>query len=249
MIWTTQYLEDLAVEAETQIAEECKCILDRISLEILRGKAEYQLPSYVTDIIKITWKGVRLDPIPQIEYDNWIYTEDSILEGAFTADAFTDAYYIDSISVSGTPQGRPERYFYNSFGENVIRFHPAPNEALPILSGDIWNVGIGDGVIIEFYRTPLSPDFQLPEYFRRRTIKAYVLMKAFAREGDGQNLKAAKYFAARYVQLLARAKKIIGHVNQASLNTRSDATNQRHVVARPKLPWNWQTITVDDYDI
>lgn len=248
MIWTPEYLAQLELEAELQIAEELKCIYDRVSLNITSGEAVYQLPEYVSDIIKITWLGIRLDPIPQIEYPDWAWNLETSIEGAFEAEAFTDAYNIGQ-TVASTPQGKPERYFFSTFGENKILFHPTPNENLVALTGDLWNTNLDKGVIIEFYRTPLSPNFELPKYIRRRTIKAYVLWKAFTREGDGQNLKAAKYWANKYIIQLARAKQIIDRINSVQIRSRSDATQYTSGrIARPKLPWNWQTVKVSDWD-
>lgn len=246
MIWTSEYLSALAIEAEIRIAEEIPCIYDRLSISIIAGIAGYQLPEYVANIIKITYQGIRLDPISQYEYPDWIHTLDDSVEGAFEETAFTDAFLIDGI-LAGRPQGKPERYFYSTFGENKIEFNPTPNENLAVLAGDIWNQGIADGVVVEFYRVPDGINWKLPHYIRRRTIKSYVMWKAFAKEGDGQNLKAAKYWEVKYLQLLQRAKLIIGRIHQAETRSRSDAVQyQKGIIARPKLPWNWNTVTVED---
>lgn len=247
MIWTSEYLNQLAIEAEIQIAEELKCIYDRLSLHIAKGLAEYQIPEYVSNIIKITWRGVRLDPTPQIEYPDWMWTLETDTEGAFEFEAFTDAYHIGDV-IGSTPQGKPERYFYSTFGENKLVFHPTPNEHIAKLSGDLWNSNLQDGVVIEFYRTPNGEEFILPKYIRRRTIKAYVLWKAFAQESDGQNLKASQYWLNKYGILLNRAKSIIQRLNQAQIRSRSDAQLHQHQARKPLLPWNWQTVKVPDYE-
>jgi len=248
MIWTSQYLNELALEAEIQIAEEIPCIYDRYSFLVEQGISEYQLPEYVVNIIKITYKRVRLDPVSQYEYPDWIFTLDESIEGAFEFSAFTDAFNIGDVLI-GNPQGKPERYFYSTFGENKLVLHPTPNENLAALSGDIWNSNLEDGIVVEFYRVPDGINWKLPHYIRRRSIKSYVMWKAFAKEGDGQNLKASKYWEAKYILLLQRAKLIISRIHQAETKTRSDAVMyQRGIIARPKLPWNWNVVTVDEYE-
>lgn len=246
MLWTSEYLKQLELEAEIQIAEEVQCLIDRLSLTIELGTAEYQLPDYVSNIRKITWKGFELEPLGHIEYPNWIYTLDEVTGGAFNAEAFTDAFFIGDSIHSGTPQGKPTSYFYSAFGENKIVFNPSPNENLAILTGDIWNNNLDQGVVIEFYRTPNGNDWTLPKYIRRRTIKAYVLWKAFAREGDGQNLRASEYWLQKYQILIVRAQRIINQINSAAIYTRSDVVQNR-TIARPKLPPNWDVVTVDEY--
>lgn len=244
MIWTSEYLERLALEAEIAIAEEIPCIIDWYSLDVNKNLDTYQLPDYIRDVRAVYWKGVRLDTATQSELLNWpiAYSE---LQGDGT-------YKL----IKGS-SAKPTKYWYNSFGENVIKFFPIPNESVgsgifdfDAFEETVFNTADALSTIsIEFYRVPDGEKFQIPIYIRKRTIKAYVLMKAFACEGDGQNLKASKYWAARYIELLARARKIIDNVRQAEIRSRSDtyvSGNARP--ARPRLPWNWQTITVDDYD-
>lgn len=247
MIWTSEYLNSLALEAEIQIAEEVPCIIDRLSLDIKSGISEYQLPEYVSDIRKITWEGFKLDATAQIEYPNWVYLIDEASGGAFNADAFTDAYFIDDRVIAGTPQGKPFRYFYSTFGENKVVFNPGPNKDIAILTDELWNTDLDKGVIVEFYRMPDGYDWKLPSYIRQRTIKAYIMSKAFAKEGDGQNLKASQYWAQKYQQLLARARSIIWRIHSAELRTRTDQVSNG-TIARPVLPANWNVITVDDCD-
>lgn len=219
MLWSTQYLSELALEAEIEIAKEVPAIIDRYSLAIEAGISEYELPDYITNITRVFWKGMRLDPVSHLEIGNWIYVWDKSTFGPFAQPPYQDsAFDIDNI-IGATPQGKPYRYFYSKLGENVIKFNPAPNESVAEFD-DLYKVNIPNAVIIEFYRQPDGVTWKLPKYIRRRTIKAYVMWKAYACEGDGQDLSASQYFHGRYLVNLARAKKIIGNINSAIINSR-----------------------------
>ena len=221
MIWTTEYLDRLALEAETEIARETLSIIDRISLQVNLNQAEFLLPEYVFNVKSVYWKGERLTPISaltisQTGYDIMVWSD-----GAFEGSAFSDAYLIGSSSTesslgSGISSGKPVEYFYSKFGENIIRINPSGNEALAKFENGLWHEdNLRQSLVVEFYRFPDGINWKIPEYIRRRTIKAYVLWKAFLKDGDGQNLKAAQYFAQRYALLLGRAKKIIDRINIA----------------------------------
>ena len=91
--------------------------------------------------------------------------------------------------------------------------------------------------IVEFYRTPDYFDFKIPLFIRRRLLKAYVMKMCYAKEGDGQNLKAVKYWTAKYdglkelytqllEELINRPRKLIANGNG------NDITR----IARPTLP-------------
>jgi hypothetical protein len=53
-----------------------------------------------------------------------------------------------------------------------------------------------------------DPTSLLPNYIDRRTRKAYVLWKAFASEGKGQNARASKYYEQLYNFLIEQFIKI-----------------------------------------
>lgn len=257
MLWTNEYLADLALEAEIEIAKKLPCIIDRYSLSVEIGIAEYQLPEYVTNIRRVFWKGTRLDPVSHLEIDDWVFTWEQSTFGAFTEVNYQEtAFDIDDI-IGATPMGKPTRYFYSKLGENVIRLNPTPNENVGVFDA-LYGANIPNAVIVEFYREPDGVNWKLPEYIRRRTIKSYVMWKAFAREGDGQNLSASQYWQGRYAVNLERANKIILHLHSSLIQAREPnhlshggfdeyGYQGPYVPARPVLPPNYG-ITVEDYE-
>ena len=248
MLWTNQYLDQLALEAEIFIAEDTKCIIRRISIPVYRDIVEYQLPDYVNNIRRVFYKGLRLNPIKGSGLE-WI--NESVEDGAFAGHAFSDAYYIDGISSINGSNGRsgskPFEYYYSTFGENVIRFDPGIDQDIIEYSDGLYDTNIANAVIIEFYSVADGVNFKIPDYIRRRTIKSYVLYKAFAKEGDGQNLQASEYWKGRYDLLLNRARSILNGVYSSCIYSRIDQNPRyKNLPARPVLPDNYGIIVEDD---
>ena len=254
MIWTNEYLNRLKQDAEIEISKLIPCVIDRFSIATSINVSEYQLPEYVQDITRVFWKGQRLEAIPSYNLQDWGYSREISIDAAFEESAFTSAYQIGSIELQhsfGTVGGgKPMYYWYSKFGENVIRVLPAVNEELLSYDLGLWGENITNSLIVEFYRVADGVNHKIPEYIRRRTVKAFVLSRAFQKEGVGQNLKAAQYWQNKYALAIKRAELIINHISQALIRSRYDTQfdNQR-VPARPVLPWNWQVVNVeDDYD-
>lgn len=188
----------LSQEGENDFAVEYPCIIKRISLTVTSGVALATLPDDVKSIKRITWKGYKLDPLPQRNF----------------REVFQNA----------TQTGRPFWYVFNNVGQNVIQLFPAPNEDLPLgsnlfdsltglfddqqglfdsftganLGTDLFGANIPNCCIVEYYQIPDFVNATIPNYFRRRLLKSYVLRGCFNIEGQGQNRKASEYYKNRW---------------------------------------------------
>lgn len=159
-------------EGERNFVNNYKCIIERISLNINNGTNEYTIPDYIQSIRRITWKGLKMDPLTHRDYR--------------------------SIFTSSISKGKPLWYIFNNIGANKIRFYPTPNETISSININLWGSEIPNRVIIEFYRVSDGINYQIPRYIRRRMLKSYVLKACFALEGQGQNLKNSQYYAMKY---------------------------------------------------
>lgn len=253
LIWSTDYLNRIALEAETEIAKELNCIIDRYSLAVEQYLSEYPLPSFITNIRRVIWKGFRLDPVSHVNSPYYsipieTYSEDDVFDVTiFQEDTFDSG----AITISnGAAGGRPLSYFYSGFGENIIKFNGPANETIGFYS-NLWSSDIPNAVIVEFYRTPDGLNWKIPHYIRRRTIKNYVLWKAFAKEGPGQNLNASAYFETRYLITLEKARSIINNIYR-TVNTERGPSDRKEISReflkrRGPRPWNYG-IVVGDYE-
>jgi len=180
MIWSDSYLSTLLTEANLDILEKVKCVYTRTALTIVQGTSVYALPTDFRELIRITWKGKPIDSINEFEAERQFYTS----------------------APSGSEYSQGEPKFYCMKGVKYIRLFPTPSEALANV-GDAYGSGISSLCIVSYWGTG-----DIPDYIGRRVKKAYAMMRAFAKEGKGQNLDAVKYFKAKYDFLLAMFIKI-----------------------------------------
>lgn len=175
--WTDAYIEALTKEAERQIAIELAPFFSRETLAVTSGTPTYTLPNYLREIQSIRWKGTEIHPLHQDE-----------------ASRLSFKYLTES--------GEPRFYLRSPEDFQIIRFMPVPNETITAAADDdvLDSTVIEDKVVISFYREPDTSGslLSLPDFIGRRTIKNYVLMRAFAKEGKGQKLEAAAYYEEKH---------------------------------------------------
>ncbi len=176
MIWSDEILDRFYKEAEGHLTDDFPCLIDRIALDIVAGTGEYVIPDYVSNIRRLTWKGRRLDPLPERQM----------------REAFQPA----------VQQGAPYFYIFNNIAFNTIKLFPTPNETVTTTTNNLYGSEIPNRCIVEFYRAPDNLSFSIPTIVDRRIRKAFVLWKAFSIEGKGQDSKAAQYYKQKWDMLL-----------------------------------------------
>lgn len=194
-IWTEEYLNQLVQDANDDIVASVDCIFFRFSLTVIAGQSVYILPSFVRKIQRITWKGIPLHPLTPSEMAA-LSPATAVADGSNKIEA---------------PTGRPYYYTRQPTNYRAVRFLPTPPEDISVDDSEINSYnGISTKVIISCFRSvDASSDVSsLPSYIARRTQKAWVLSRAFLREGKGQNLKASEYFRYKYEFLVSQWKDI-----------------------------------------
>lgn len=180
--FSSEYLAQLRDDGEADVARKVCPIYARYSISVTSGTGTYDLQSQTREIRSITWKGFKVEPL--------VNQEEAIL---------LDQKY------ETTQLGRPQFYLIGFDGLFKIRFIPLPDETIASDDTNLFSrTGISSRVIISYYRLPerSSTVFSIPDYLARRTIKPYVLSKAFSAEGKGQNLKASTYYNRKYEILI-----------------------------------------------
>lgn len=173
-IWSEADINRFSQEAEDTFLTMTNCVIDRISLHVNANQNDYVLPDYVTVIRRITWKGDKVFPLPHRHFRT-----------------------VDFIRSTG----RPDWYVFNNTWQQTIKFYPTPNEEIassPESADKLYSTEINKRVIVEFARASNYTTMRIPEYLRRRLIKAYVMMKCFSMENSGQNIKVSKYFENKW---------------------------------------------------
>lgn len=193
LIWSNSFLDQLKEDAGNQISTDINCIFNRSCFATTSGLSVYTLPQNLRQLLRITWRGLRVDPL------NWDEFVSLTPNTAFATEA-------DSVEVSIS---RPR--FYTTHPTNLydIRFYPTPNETFTGI-GDAFSPDNGPKCILAYYQKvdDSSELTSLPAYIDRRTRKAYVLWKAFMAEGAGQNLRASVYYRNKYYYLISQFRRI-----------------------------------------
>lgn len=177
----------MAQEGEGYFAVTYPCILKSISLATVSGTGVITLPDDVKSIQRVIWKGFKLDPLP---HRNW-----------------------REVFQSATSISKPFWYVFNNIGQNQIQLFPAPNETLSTITTNLYGSEIPNRLIVRYFAAPDFDTYILPLFFRRRLIKSYVLRGCFNIEGQGQSLKASKYFKARWDMLCKLYGELLGDLH------------------------------------
>jgi hypothetical protein len=192
-IWTNEILDQLALDAAQDINKEINCLFHRFFLATTAGTSVYTLPDKVRGIIRITWRGLNVDPI------SWT---DLLSMSPGTV-------FVDNSTKIETSQGTPRWYAMHPTNVHDFRFYPCPSVSM-ITTGDPYSPVVEDRCIISCWRhiDESSPLSSLPDYMERRTKKAYILWKAYGKEGKGQDLRASAFYKKKYKFLIEQFIKI-----------------------------------------
>lgn len=228
MLWTDDYLNQLVSDGTNDIVDKIDCIFQRFFLATKADQSVYTLPDYVKGIHRITWRGIKIEVV------SWPEMELLTLQSAVVSE--TVKYESSS--------GRPQFYALHPTNLRNISFYPRPSETFDIV-GDPYSPTPNEAkCTISVFRLPVegSLTLDLPKYIARRTVKAYTLWKAFAKEGKGQDLTASAYYAKKYQFLISQFTLINSSVfmsKKRQLGGDSDAEFSRRP-AKPSLPANFE---------
>jgi hypothetical protein len=219
-LFSVDTVDRFSQAAEEEFANEFPCIQHRVALSIVSGTSTYELSDNVLSIRRITWKGKKLDPLPHRN--------------------FRESFQ------SATQSGTPFWYVYNNIGLNQIKFFPAPNETISSITTNLYGSEIASRVIVDYFRTPDFSSYTIPAYFRRRLLRAGTVSSCFAIEGEGQNLKASKYFKSRWQFLKQQYSLLLGELhNKPRKLVLGSCGTQGFFPGSPMLPMSRYGISLD----
>ena len=238
MIWSQQYLAQLALDAEQDINKRLPVMFHKFYLTpINAGTSVYTMPSFLRSVLWVTWRGKRLDAL------NW-----------------EEATYVTPATVvlgPGNPEnvepspGRPLYYWIHPTNPYDLRFYPTPGESFDLS-------GTNDNPYAQLVNEPhcciacfrnidstySDPTALLPQYVDRRMRKAFVLWKAFEAEGQGQVAAAAAYYKQKYEYLIELFKEINNGTFISKKYSIEDGllTIDGFRYPRPMLPSNFERV-------
>ena len=229
-IWSEAYLNQLATDAEQQINKDIQCIFEKQYIPITAGISINTLPSVVRSLKRITWRGRKLEPA------SW--------EELIALSPATIGGYIE------TSRSRPQWYAMHPTNPYDIRLYPTPDETFVTPNGlnPYGQLDNETACCISYWRdidpTGTNPLALLPEYIDRRTRKAYILWRAFAQEGKGQNMSASAYYQKKYSFLIQSFRSINAHCFLASRYAlgSGDIEVDNFRYPRPMLPSQFERV-------
>jgi hypothetical protein len=225
LIWQDSYLNRLASDGEQDIVNRVPCLFHRFPLDIISGQSVYTLPVKTSRIRRITWLGIKLDPIT---FDDLCKMNPNFV-------------WASSTNKIDIPLGRPLYYTLHPTNLNDIRFYPCPDTSITYDSTNVYGAGTNTNVIISCFRNIDGTDStaQLPDYIYRRAIKAYVLWKAYNAEGKGQNLKTSEYYRNKYEYYVNHFIKLNSDAFVTKKYSLYNSYRLSTKPARPVLPPNY----------
>lgn len=221
-IWTDTYLQQLINQFEVDIDERVNTTWIRFAIPIQTGVGIYQMPGNIKGITRITYRGFKVDILTQKEL--------SLLSPVYR-----------------TQQTRPRWASRQMDGTFALRLYPVPAENLPVLDSglDVYtDKNLLSECIISAYIYSQETDgvFDLPDYFVFRALKHFVRWKAYAQEGNAQDLDVARYHKGKYdaqvTQIVLANTRIF---NNKSRQLADVAIQRPWKKFRPILPPNFGT--------
>lgn len=203
-IWSDDFLNQLALDAEQEIVKDVDCLYKRFCLAITKGVSVYQLPDYVRSIRSVSWRGRKLDPA------SWEELQLLSPATAIVAEGSGPTYPQTGIETSVS---RPLWYALHPTNVHSIRLYPCPDETFVDTGFDPYAQAVNEAnCIVACWRnvdsTFQDPTALLPKYIDRRTRKAFILWRAFEKDGKGQVAAAAQFYKAKYDYLTQNFRMI-----------------------------------------
>jgi hypothetical protein len=193
-------------------------IIDRSSIALVAGTADYVLPDYVQNIRRVTYLGWEVFPIAHRD-----------LRASY---------------LSGTQQSRPYWYVINntptSSGQFKIKFFPVPSLSVAAISAytDLWGPGVINGLVIEYFRAPdfTGTKLRVPTYFMSILANMYANKRCFAIDGPGMSLKAVKFWNDKYDEMKEFFINLMDDINNKPRNLIANDASQRPYGYTPPPP-------------
>lgn len=220
-LFTSSTISRLSNEGENNFVVSYPCIIKRLALPIQTNVKLYTLPDDVLSIRRVTYRGFKCDPLPHRNFREVFQNADQM--------------------------GKPFWYVFNNIGQNVIQLFPKPYETLTVVQTDLYGAQIPNQCIVEYFQAPDFTTAVLPNYFRRRLLKRYVLRGCFNIEGQGQNLKLSQYFKERWRFLKETYGLLLGELhNKPRKLVVNGITASYYFPGQPVLPMERFGISVAD---
>lgn len=219
-IFTSTDLERFANQGENDFSVDRPFLMDRYSLTIVGGIANYVLPDYVNSIRRVSFLGQKLDPMTQ-------RNQREVFQAA-------------------NQTGTPFWYVFNNIAANTIRLFPTPEQS--IAPGTLlWSSDIPTCCVVEFFRSSDNSTFVLPPWKKRQMLKSYIKYRSYGIDGPGYNVALRKYYKQRWEFSETQFSELLDYLYNAPRKlVISEIVSSNYFPGEPVLPIDQFGISVDE---
>jgi len=213
--WSAAEINSYIQEGYNHLVRAVNLLWDITYLNDSADIAEYALPTDLLMVDRVTWNWKRIEPLSHRQ-----------LRGS-------DGQYR---STSGSPEG----YTLDEDGLETIRLWPVPSVSISPDPTDEEFDEDPNNTRVEYFKraTALSADtdsFKLTDA-HVRYLRFFALWKALERQGDGQDLKLAEHYKARYFLGVQRIGRRQEDVKRARVGRMGGEAPRGGTIPRPRLP-------------
>jgi len=220
VLWSDDQILLWATQAEIEITQRLSIYWIKFPLAIVKGQGTYSMPINLKGITRITYRGTPIEMLTQKQVSN--------------------------LSPVYRTQQSKVMYAYLQFeGYYTLRLFCTPDENLPTISVDYEiytdkNLANEFQIGAYFYATESDPNFIVPDYLYKRTVRYYICWKAFSVEGDGQDIDVGAYYRQKFEEQMQRNIIFLGKIYAAKeRQLQPQYLNNMRKIARPVLPPNF----------
>lgn len=220
-IWTAAELQRYCKVAYRLLMRETRMLFEQAYVNDQAAVSDYKIPTNAFEIIRATWnaKPLRLLSEGRVQEKDGRYQEDD--------------------------RTGSEPYAIFGSGVDTFRKWPVPAESASNSGPSYPTTDVVNNTRVEFHS--YGPDldsspFELPEYMVR-SIRHYILWKAYAKKGKGSNKALAKHYMQRWgidLELYIKRVRTVGSVRVGTVG--GARRMKRRGPASPRLPWEYGRI-------
>jgi len=223
VIWSDAELLQWISQAEMEITQRLSIYWIKFPLALYAGQGLYDMPENLKGITRLTYRSTPVEMITQYQMATLVPTYRNQQSRVLYASLQFEGYY-------------------------TLRLFCTPYEDLPALSqgNDIYtdkNLLNEFQISAYFYSSETTPYIITPDYLARRTIRYYVMWKAFSIEGNGQDINVAGYYRQKFEEQMAKNTVFYDKIYASKeRQLQPQFLNVKRRVARPVLPPNYGPI-------
>lgn len=208
-LFTSATLTRFTQEGVNEFATKRPYLVERQSVASVDGTKNYSLEAATLGIRRVTWKGIKIDPLPH--------------------------RLMRDFEVNQTTKGIPLYYVFNNVNFPSISFFPIPNITIAAATVNMFGSAINTSIIIEAYMIPTTT-VQHPSFLHTRMDTAYTNLKRAEIQTKTKDKTARDYLRNRWDFMMVWADDILTEIETPSRIVDGGTVRRINQIPTPRLP-------------